>query len=61
MIGGLAFLALVLGVGVLTLAKLVKTGQRPKDAPPGPPTLPLLGNLHLVHMSNVQKDHARTY
>ena len=23
-------------------------GQRPHDFPPGPPTIPILGNLHLV-------------
>ena len=34
----------------LGLASLVflafKTGHRPKDYPPGPPTLPLVGNIH---------------
>ncbi|KAM0715288.1 hypothetical protein Q7P37_008786 [Cladosporium fusiforme] len=28
------------------LYRLLSIGQRPKDYPPGPPTLPLLGNLH---------------
>jgi hypothetical protein len=28
--------------------KLRKIGQRPSDYPPGPPTLPIIGNLHLI-------------
>ncbi|KAF2036717.1 cytochrome P450 [Setomelanomma holmii] len=28
--------------------RLMRIGKRPKDFPPGPPTLPILGNIHLV-------------
>lgn len=35
-------------LAVLLLAKFSKIGQRPPGLPPGPPTIALLGNLHLV-------------
>lgn len=35
-------------VAVLWLAIMVyNAGRRDKDLPPGPPTIPLLGNLHI--------------
>lgn len=49
MMGGCTLITLLLlGLGLLSLAKLAKVGRRPKDAPPGRPTVPLLGNLRLV-------------
>lgn len=40
--------AAVIGLLALVLHRLSKIGQRPADYPPGPPTLPLIGNLHLM-------------
>lgn len=35
--------------GVLViLARLLMTGRRPSGYPPGPRTIPVLGNIHLV-------------
>lgn len=42
------FYAIVLVLAVTVLARLRKVGQRPAGYPPGPPTLPLIGNLHLM-------------
>lgn len=38
---------------VFILQRLSKIGRRPSDYPPGPPTLPLIGNLHLLRQEKV--------
>lgn len=48
MIGSYTIVCLLLGLSLALTVKLSSVGKRPKYAPPGPPTIPILGNLHLV-------------
>lgn len=38
----------VLAAILICCLPLLKVGQRPKGLPPGPPTLPIIGHMHLV-------------
>lgn len=38
---------------IVLLMRLCQVGRRPNDLPPGPPTIPILGNLHLMPKGNV--------
>ncbi|KAH8807119.1 putative cytochrome P450 oxidoreductase [Xylogone sp. PMI_703] len=46
---------LLLAVLIFILVNILRTGRRPRDYPPGPPTLPVLGNIHLMPKHDAHK------
>jgi hypothetical protein len=40
---------------VVLLVRILRIGRRPAGYPPGPPTVPLLGNIHLVSSSTQRR------
>lgn len=37
--------------------KLLRAGSRDKNLPPGPPTVPVLGNLHQIPLTGFYKKY----
>ncbi|KAK5555882.1 hypothetical protein LTR46_006323 [Exophiala xenobiotica] len=44
---------LILFVLVVLVLRILRIGRRPKGYPPGPPTIPILGNYHLFPHKDV--------
>lgn len=49
--------ATVLVVSVLTLVWILRIGRRDSRLPPGPPTVPILGNAHQIPLTGLGKKY----
>lgn len=55
----LSALFLVVACLLSLLSPLYRVGRRPKGLPPGPPTIPVLGNIHLFPKRDVHLQYQK--
>jgi hypothetical protein len=44
-----------------SIYRVLQIGKRDKRMPPGPPTIPLLGNLHQIPVTGLYKKYAKPF